>query len=454
MIDIKDIHLSDHFTYGRLLRFCAPTMAMMFFTSIYYIVDSFFISNFAGKEAYAGANLILPVLNGMAALGMMMGMGGTALVSRVMGEGHREKAQRYFSMVIETTLTISTILGLIVAFFMEDIVLALGATPEIVEPAVIYGSIGAALSFLYTMQFMFQSLMGVAERPRLALFFTIAAGITNMILDLVFVGIMGWGVAGAAAATSMSEAIGGLGPLIYFILPNSTGLRFRPVFPEFRPLVKAMFNGSSELMTTMSSAIVAVAFNFQLLKYTGADGVAAYGVVLNTMFIFLSILIGFTMAAVPIVGYHYGAKNFREMNSLLLKSMVIELLGGILMFVLSEIFADPLAALFVGYDEALCEMTADAFRIYVIGFVLSGVNILTISYFTALNNGMVSGVLSFFRALVFQIIAVLALPVFFGISGIWWAPVITETLSLVLMVAALLYYDRDYHYFSYKKKTE
>lgn len=446
MIDIRDIHLSDHFSYARLLRFCAPTVGMMVFSSLYYMVDGLFISNFAGKEAFAATNLILPVLSAMAALGMMTGMGGTALVSRTMGEGHREKAQRYFSMVIEFTLIMSLILGLVVTFFMRDIVLALGATPEIAEDAVIYGSIGSTFNFIYTMQYMFQTLMGVAERPRLALFFTVSAGVMNIFLDWIFVAVMGWGVAGAAAASSISEVLGGIAPLVYFILPNSTGLRFVPVIPEIRPLIKALLNGSSEFMTTISVSVVSIAYNFQLLRFAGSDGVAAYGVIINTMFLFLGAMIGVTMGIVPIVGYHFGAGDHREMNSLLRKSMMIEFAGGSLLFLLSRPLAAPLSKLFVGYDPALCEMTTYGFRIYVTAFILAGINILTVSYFTALNNGLVSGVLSFFRSMVFPLIAVITLPHFFGLEGIWWTQLIAEVLSLVLMVSALLRFDSRYHY--------
>ncbi|MCR4600406.1 MAG: MATE family efflux transporter, partial [Clostridia bacterium] len=436
----------DHFSYARLLRFCAPTMGMMVFTSIYFVVDAFFISNYAGKEAFAGVSLILPVLTAMAALGMMTGMGGTALVSKVFGEGDRDRAQRYFSMVIEFTLIFSTILGLIVAFFMKDIVLALGATPEIMDYAVIYGRIGSALNFLYTMQYMFQSLMGVAERPNLALTFTVAAGFLNVFLDWLFVCMLDFGVAGAAAASSISEVAGGLAPLVYFTLPNSTDFRFFPVIPEFMPMLKAMVNGLSELMNTLSFSIVTIAYNFQLLKYSGSDGVAAYGVVINIVYIFLGALIGITMGAVPIVSYHFGARNHHELNNLLRKVMVIEFCCGALMFILSQLTATPLSMLFTGYDPGLQEMTEYAFRLFVTGFFLAGVNTYTVSFFTALNNGLISGVLSIFRALIIPLTAVLIMPALFGLNGIWWTQLITEVLSLIVMVAALLRFDRDYHY--------
>lgn len=454
MINIKDIHLSDHFSYARLMRFCAPTMGMMVFTSIYFVVDAFFISNYAGKEAFAGVSLILPVLTAMAALGMMTGMGGTALVSKVFGEGDREKAQRYFSMVIEFTLITSAVLGLISALFMKDIVLALGATPEIMDHALIYGRIGGSLNFLYTMQYMFQSLMGVAERPNLALRFTVVAGFLNVFLDWLFVCMLDFGVAGAAAASSISEIAGGMAPLIYFTLPNSTEFRFFPVIPELIPMLKAMVNGLSELMNTIAFSIVTIAYNFQLLKYAGADGVAAYGVVINIAYIFLGALIGITMGAVPIVSYHYGAEDHRELNNLLRKVMVIEFCGGILMFILSQLTATPLSTLFVGYDRDLCDMTEYAFRLFVTGFFLAGVNTCTVSFFTALNNGLISGALSIFRALVFPLAAVIVMPALFGLNGIWWTQLITEVLSLILMVAALLRYDRDYHYLRPEKITD
>lgn len=441
------IQLSDHFTYNRLLRFTFPTVIMMVFTSIYGVVDGFFVSNFAGKTSFAAINLVMPFVMILGGMGFMIGTGGTALVSLVLGEGSREKANRYFSMMIYLTLILGIILSAVGVIFMSPVAAFLGATPEMMADCVLYGRIVISFTTAFMLQNVFQSFLIAAERPKLGLAVIVAAGVVNMFLDALFVGAFRWGVAGAALATGLSQCIGGILPLIYFVCPNTSLLRLTRAKPELKPLLQACANGSSELMSNISSSIVSMIYNFQLLKYVGENGVSAYGVLMYVQFIFIAIFIGYSIGSAPVISYHYGAGNYAELKNMLKKSVTLTSTAGIVLTASAFLLAAPLAKIFVGYDAELFELTSHAFRLFAFSFLLAGLNIFASSFFTALNNGAVSAAISFMRTLIFQTASVLLLPVFFGVDGIWWAITVAEVCACILSAAFLFAKRGKYHYF-------
>lgn len=440
------IRLSDHFTYGRILRFALPSMVMFVFTSIYTVVDGFFISNYAGKEPFAAVNLIMPFIMILGTVGFMFGTGGAAIVSKTMGEGDPDRANRYFSEIVEVNILFGAILTVIGIALMEPVSIALGADEAMLPYCVLYGRICVAGNVAFMLQNVFQTFFVVAEKPHLGLFFTVFSGVTNMVLDFLFVGIFKWGVAGAAIATVMSQVVGGVLPIFYFAAKNSSRLRLKPAKIEWRIIAKTSGNGSSELMSNISTSIVSIAYNFELLKYAGANGVAAYGVLMYVCFIFLAIFIGYSVGTAPIVGYHYGAGNHREMHNVLSMSLTLMSVFGIGMLAAAELLAGPLSKMYVGYDAELYAMTVHAFRLFSFSFLVAGVNIYSSSFFTALNNGAISAAISFLRTLVFQLLAVLLLPLLLGLDGIWFANLVADLGALCVTLYFLISRRKKYGY--------
>lgn len=440
------IQLSDHFTYRKLFRFTLPSIVMMVFTSIYGVVDGYFISNYTGKTAFAAVNLIMPFIMILGGMGFMIGTGGTALVSVILGQKDQKKANRYFSMMIYLTILLGVVLTVVGIAFMEPIAVLLGATPEMLPDCVLYGRIVIGFVIVFMLQNVFQSFLIAAEKPKLGLVVTVIAGVTNMFLDWLFVGVFHWGVAGAAVATGLSQCAGGLIPLVYFFLPNKSLLRLVPTRLELIPILKACGNGSSELMSNVSSSIVSILYNFQLLKYLGENGVSAYGVLMYVQFIFIAIYVGYSIGCAPVVSYHYGAGNTAELKNMLKKSITVMGVLGVVLSALAFLLSDPLAKIFVGYDAELFELTAHAFRLFAFSFLLAGFNIYCSSFFTALNNGAISAAVSFLRTLLFQTSAVIILPLLLDVDGIWWANTAAEIFAFAISLTFLLTKRKKYNY--------
>ena len=442
----QQIQLSDHFTCKKLLQFVFPSIIMMIFTSIYGVVDGLFVSNYAGKTAFAAINLVMPFIMVLGGIGFMIGTGGTALVSKLLGEGKPEQANRCFSMMILFTALLGAALSVVGVVFMRPVALFLGATPEMLDDCVRYGRIVTAFTGAFMLQNVFQSFLIAAEKPKLGLAATVAAGVTNMVLDALFVAVFHWGIAGAAIATGLSQCVGGLFPLFYFLRPNSSRLRLVKTRLELRPLLNACGNGSSELMSNISSSIVSMVYNFQLLKYIGEDGVSAYGVLMYVQFIFIAIDIGYSIGCAPIVGFHYGAQNHAELKNMLRLSTRLMCSSGVVLALLAMLLASPLARLFVGYDAGLCTLTCHAFRLFSFAFLFAGFNIFASSFFTALGNGPISAAISFLRTLVFQTSSVIILPLLIGVDGIWYAITVAEIFATIISVIFLLAKRNQYHY--------
>ena len=442
----EPIRLSDHFTYGRLLRFTLPSIVMMVFSSVYGVVDGLFVSNFAGKTPFAAVNLIMPFLMIISTVGFMFGTGGSALIAKTLGEGDRERADQIFSMLIYTTVALGAALTLFGELLLRPVAQWMGADGELLACCVRYGRICTLGVIPYSFQMEFQSLMPTAEKPHLGLAFTVAGGVTNMALDALFIGLLGWELTGAALASVAGMIVGGFGPLIYFFLPNTSLLRAgRPWFSG-RALLRICTNGCSELMSNISMSLVSALYNAQLLKYAGEDGVAAYGVLMYVSMIFLAIFIGYAMGVAPVVGFHFGADNTNELRSLLRRSAVIILGCSGLMVLFALVMARPLSSVFTGYDETLYALTVRGFHIYAFSFLFSGVAIFGSSFFTALNNGPVSALISFLRTIVFQVAFVLLLPLVLGIDGIWYSMVAAELCAALLAVGCLAVNRNKYHY--------
>ncbi len=441
-----NIQLSDHFNYRRLFRFTLPSIVMMIFISIYGVVDGLFVSNFVGKTPFAAINLVMPFIMILGGVGFMIGTGGSALVSKTMGQNEPEKANRIFSMMIELTLLVGALLSIVGIVFIEPIARLFGASEAMLPECVLYGRIVLAFNAAFMLQNVFQAFLVTAERPHMGLYVTVAAGVTNMVLDALFIAVFKWGVAGAAIATGLSQCVGGLIPLIYFMRPNKSPLRLKPSALQLPSILQACANGSSELMSNISGSLVSIAYNAQLMKYAGENGVAAYGVLMYVQFIFVAIDVGYAVGCAPIVGYHYGAQNHGELKNMLRKSLFLMSISGVMLTLLAAALAAPLARLFVGYDQALFDMTRHAFRLFSLSFLLAGINIYVSSFFTALNNGAVSVIVSFLRTLVFQMLCVLVLPIFFGIDGIWWAMAVAEMFAFILSLSFLIVKRNKYHY--------
>lgn len=444
----NEIQLSDHFTLGRLIRFCIPSIIMMVFTSIYGVVDGFFISNFVDKTAFASVNLIMPFLMILGGIGFMIGTGGSALAAKHLGEKNEEQARRVFSMMIYLTIILGVILSVVGFVFADEVAVLLGAEENMVESCVLYARTCLIFNTMYMLQNVFQSFLVTAERPKLGLVVTVIAGCTNMVLDALFIAVFQWGVVGAAAATGISQVVGGLLPLLFFLKKNNgCTLRLVRTGLHIRPILQACANGSSELMSNISSSLVSMLFNFQLMSLAGENGVSAYGVLMYVQFIFIAVFVGFSIGTAPIIGYHYGANNTSELNNLLKKSVRTTLITGVVMLIIAELLAGPLAHIFVGYDAELFEMTKHAFRIFSFSFILAGFNIWCSSFFTALNNGAVSAAISFLRTLVFQMAAVLILPNILGLNGVWLSVVFAEVCAFVISTIFLFAKRKKYRYF-------
>ena len=442
------IQLSDHFTYEKLLRFTLPSIAMMIFTSIYGVVDGFFVSNFAGDIPFKAVNLTWPFLMIMSTVGFMFGTGGTAIVAYTLGQGDRERANSYFSLFVYVTAGLGVVFGVLSFIFIRPIVSLLGATGEILENCVVYGRIVlCALPFI-VMQYLFQSFLVAAEKPHLGLVVTVAAGVTNMVLDAVLVMALPQEhkLAGAAIATALSQVVGGGVPLVYFARKNSSILRLGRTRYDSRALLKACTNGSSEFMSNVSMSLVGMLYNLQLIKYAGDDGIAAYGVMMYVSMIFSAVFIGYSIGSAPVISYHHGARNYGELHGLLRRSLVLISASAVVMFAAAEWLAAPLARIFVSYSAPLLDMTVHGFRIFSLAFLFMGFAIFSSSFFTALNDGLTSALISFLRTLVFQVGAVLLLPLALGLDGIWYSVVAAELMAVVFSTIFLVAKRKKYHY--------
>lgn len=444
---MKDvIQLQDHFTYRRLLRYVFPSIMMLIFTSFYVLVDGYCVSNYAGKTEFAALNLIVtfPILLG--AFGFMFGTGGSALVARILGGKEEEKAYQTFTLITVSLIVLGIVTSIPSIIYLKPIALLLGATEELLGPCLVYGTILIAGNTFYILQNYFQSFMVVAERPGFGFAITVLSGITNIILDFILVGYFKGGIRAAAIASVISQMVGSLIPLVYFMSHNRSKLHFEWFHFNNKALIETCINGSSELLSNISMGLISMLYNLQLLKVAGENGVAAYGVLMYVNFIFTSTFFGYNVGSSPIVSYHYGAKNTDELKNMFRKGIMIIVCAGIMMTTACILFAPALSSLYVGYDKVLYDMTVHGFYVYSASFLMLGLNAFASSFFTALGDGVTSAIISFLRTGVFQCLAILTLPNLFGINGIWCSVIVAEGLSLIVSFS-LLYIKR--HIYNY-----
>lgn len=440
------IHLSDHFTTKKLLLFTVPTMVMSVFTSLYGVVDGFFVANYVGKTALAAVNFVYPVLIILATFGYMFGTGGSALVAKTLGEGDNEKANRLFSLFVYICTALGVVFSILGFFLFRPLLSLLGAKGEMLDLAVLYGKILLISMPFWNLQYLFQIFFVTAERPKLGLYITVIAGVANMALDALFVAVFKWDLVGAAVATAISQILGGGLPLIYFAVKNPSLLHLGKTRYDGKAVRQGAFNGTSELVSGISSSLVGILYNTQLLRYGGTNGVAAYSIMMYVCMIFIGIFCGYSNGTAPIIGYHYGAQNYDELKNLVRKNLTLNISASVIMLALSEALAGPLSAIFAGYDRDLYRMTLDGFRIFAVSFLFSGVAIMGSSFFTALNNGLVSAILSFLRTVVFQVACVLLFPMIWGIDGIWYSLTVAELLATAVTAVFLIAERKRYHY--------
>ena len=443
----QKIQLSDHFDYSRLIRFVLPCIGTMLFTSIYGIVDGLCVSNFVGKTAFAAVNLIMPVPMLVGTVGFMLGTGGSAIVGITLGEGDKTRADRYFSLFMSTALIAGIVLSVLGMLLLRPVALMLGAEGEMLDYALRYGRVLMLSLPTFILQNMFQSFFVTAEKPHLGFYFTVGAGCTNMVLDVLMVGVWGWGVEGAAIATFISQLVGGVLPVFYFIdHSNTSRLHLCKTKVYGSVLRDACINGSSELMTNLSMSLVNILYNYQLLRLGGEDGVAAYGVIMYAAFLFVAVFVGYAVGSAPIVSFHYGARNHAEVHNLYSKSLRLIGVVAVVMTGISMVFIPYVSRIFVGYDASLLALTNRAFRLYALSFLIMGFNIYASSFFTALGDGVTSALISFLRTMLFQVIAIIVLPMLLDIDGIWLAITAAELAALAVSAAMLLTKDKVFHY--------
>lgn len=441
-----DIKLSDHFTYGRLLRFTFPAMIMLVFTSLYCVIDGFFVANFAGATALAAVNFVFPILNILSTFGFLFGAGGSALIAKTLGEGNKEKANQLFSLFVYICGGLGIVFAILGFLILRPLMALLGAEGEMLDQAVLYGYILLPMMPFWNLQYAFQILCVTAEKPKLGLYATLAAGFTNMGLDALFVAGFGWGLYGAAAASALSQFIGGGIPLVYFFRKNSSLLRLGAAKWDGKAALKGLSNGSSELVSGVSGSLTGILYNIQLLHYAGELGVAAYSIMMYVAFIYAGIFIGFVNGSAPIIGYHLGAKNYPELKNMRRKCVTVCAVGSVIMFALAQGLAVPLSKIFAGYDPALFDMTLHGFRIYNLSCLFTGLAILGSSFFTALNNGPISATIALLRTVIYQVGCVLILPLMLGGEGIWYALTASEFLAAITTIVFLICFKKKYNY--------
>ncbi len=440
------IGLGEHFNYNKLLRFVMPSILMMIFTSIYSVVDGLFVSNMVGKTAFAAVNFVIPLTMGLAAIGFMIGTGGNAIVAKTLGEGDRKKANEYFSMMAYLCIICGIVLAAAGEAVLRPLMAAMGAQGQMLDDSVLYGRILLVALPFFMLQNMFQGFLVTAEKPKLGLCVIVVAGVANMALDALFMAVFGWGIVGAAAATAISQVLGGVIPVFYFTAKNSSLLQLVKAKFSGKVILKACANGASEFMTNVAISLVNVIYNLQLLHIAGENGVAAYGTIMYVNFIFIAIFIGYSMGCAPLVGYNHGAQNYKELKNLFRKSLVLIGVTGVALTGLTFLLASPLSQLFVGYDAELLEMTKHGMQLFLLAFLVNGFNVFGSAFFTALNNGLVSAIISFLRTLLFQVAAVFLLPLVLGLDGIWLAISVAEVLTLIITITFFITQKKRYNY--------
>lgn len=443
--------MSDNLIYNKeinmknMLTFTIPTMVRMVFVSMYSIVDGIVVSNFVGSLGLSAINIVYPVLNVCMALAFMLAAGSNAIMGKKMGEGKVYEANSFMSLTVIVNVAAIIVFTAIFLMWDEKIYMMLGSDEELLPYCMEYGRIIVLGGPVWVMQVLFQSYLVTADKPHMGLWLSVAAGVTNIVLDVIFVGAFRMGMAGAAMASVAGMMIGGLVPLTVFFNKKSLIHFEKPVW-EGREFLKALGNGSSEMVSNLASAVTTTLFNLQMMALIGEKGVAAISAILYLQFIFLAVFFGFVSGISPVVSYNYGAGNKTNIHRTFKISMKIVIIFSLSMFALAEVFTGGLVLVFASKDAVLSELMISGFRIIAVSILFSGLNIFASGFFTALNNGRVSALISILRTFVLEAGALILLPEFMGIDGVWWSLPAAEILSAVIAVVMIVKYRKTYGY--------
>lgn len=448
---MSHISLSEHFTYPKIFKIVIGPVLMMIFSSFYSVVDGIFLSAYAGDGAFSGVNLIFPYIMILGGVGFMLGTGGVALVTKTLGEGDKKKANSYFSLVLYFAIALGVIITIVGYFTVEPFArmmasLSSSNTDLMIDAAIRYGHTMVLGITLFMLQNIFQSFFSGAEKPLMGFVFIAGAGILNILLDWLFVGVLSMGVEGAAYATIIGQFVGGVLPILYFSLYKKLPFKLGKCKLEIKPLLKIMGNGSSEFVSNIASSIVSVCYNMQLLRYIGPDGVSAYGVCMYMNYLFMAIFLGYSVGVAPIIGYNYGAQNHDELHNVFKKSLIIIGIVGFCMLGLGEGVGPIFASVFANGNEHLNQIATKAMRIYSFVYLTAGFSIFGSAFFTGLNNGLISAIISIVRALIFELSMVWLLPIGMGGDGIWLASPLAEIASTIITVYFYIHEQKKYKY--------
>lgn len=442
----KSYDISERLNLPRLFLACVPMILMMISISIYSVVDGFFVSNFAGKIQFAAVNLIYPFIMVVGSLGFMMGTGGTALVAKKMGEGKTEEAKKLFFNCFVVTVALGVVFSSIFVFLLPKIAEGLGADEAMLPYCVDYGRILILGITFFNLQNMFQPFFAASGRPGLGFAITIGAGVANIVFDAIFVAGAGWGCVGAAWGTVIGQVVGGFLPVIYYFAKNKSALRLVPAKMQWGAIFKMGANGLSEFVSQIAVSVLSMIMNVLLMKHYQENGVSAYGIICYVWLIFAATFIGLCMGISPRISYVYGEKNKPELRRLTQRALALFIFAGLFEFIMAEALTVPLSYAYAGYDEGLRQLTCHASFIYSIIYLALGINMFGSSFFTALNNGLVSALLSFARLMLFEAVSVYLCSLFWQGDGIWWGVVIGEALGFVMNFLVIFIHGKRYGY--------
>lgn len=428
-----------------MLRFTFPTMILTVFSSLYTVVDGIVISNYVGSLGLSAINIVYPLINVTMAVSMMLATGSNAIIAKKLGEGKNEEANRFLTLVTLVTIVVVGAIVSTMMFFSEELYYLLGSDEELLPYCIEYGAYVVPGSAFLALQYLFETYLVTADRPKLAMWLTLCGGVINIVLDIVLVGPMQMGVAGAAVASVLGQAFAGIVPIFLFFNKKML-LHFQKPKWEGRSLLHSLGNGSSEMVSSMASAVITTLYNLQMMAIVGEKGVAAISAILYLDYIFVAITLGFASGIAPVVSYNYGAANHDNLKKLFRICMKVTGAFAALMFMLSEIFNKSLAMIFASDDPILADLMISGFKIYAIKILFSGFIIMGSSFFTALNNGKLSAFISMLRTFVLEISALIILPKLFGLTGVWIALPISESLGAAVALLLLWKYRKVYHY--------
>lgn len=436
---IKNNSIGREFGFFSLLKFALPSVIMMMVMGLYSMVDSMFVSRFVSTNALSAINVVYPVINLLIGLGVMLASGGSAVIAAKMGAGKTDEARRDFSMIVTIGLASSIVIAVAGLIFIRPIVTFLGASELLVDYAVTYLAIILMFAPANMLQMLFQMFFVTAGRPGLGLTFIIGAGLVNAVLDYVFIVPLGMGIAGAALATGIGYLIPAAAGLIFFFGKKKELYFTKPKFSA-AVLGSSCSNGSSEMVSNLSMAVVTLVFNRIMMNLAGEDGVAAVTIVMYAQFLLSSIFMGFSLGVQPVISFHHGAGNRRNLKGIYRHCIVFIAIAAVSVFAVAMTLGPTLTTIFTPKDTNVWTLAVRGFMILPFCFLLEGFSIYASAAFTALGDGKTSALISFLRTFLFILTGLLTLPLAFGIDGVWLAVPVAELCSVLVVIGCVLWH--------------